>query len=231
MNQLGFRAKIMLTVLGSLLLIFGLMLSVLAWNTRKEMSAEAFSSAENMAQQYAQFVQRELDSSIGPLQTLTSSLTTMKQQGVPQRSLVNQMLLQMMQDNPALFDLWLIYEHNAFDGKDAEYTQDKTTYPSGAYAPWALRKDGKPELMQYVHDSKTMSADDIKKWEAPYYEGAYYLAPKNSNKPSLVEPYIDPDTKVLMISFSQPVQHQGQFVGVVGGDVPMLGLQKTLSQA
>ncbi|MEN9657471.1 MAG: hypothetical protein RL571_936 [Pseudomonadota bacterium] len=231
MKKLGFRAKIMLTVLGSLLIILGLMLSILAWNTRKEMSAEAFSSAENMAKQYAQFVQNELENSLGPLQTLASTLESTKQHGTLQRSQTNQMLLQVLKDNPALYDLWLIYEHGGFDGKDAEYTKDKTGYPSGAYAPWALRKGDKIELIEYVHDGdKGMDQAAISKWEEPYYSGGYYTAPKNSGKLSVIEPYVDTDTKVLMMSFALPLQSQGKFIGVAGSDIPMAGLQKILSQ-
>ncbi|MBY0444519.1 MAG: hypothetical protein K2Q15_04830, partial [Burkholderiales bacterium] len=126
MKKLGFRAKIMLTVLGSLFLILGLMLSVLAWNTRQEMSAEAFGSAENMARHYAQFVQNELEKPLGPLQTLVSSLESSKQHGLLQRSQTNSFLLKALKDNAALYDLWLIYEHGQFDGKDAEFTKDKT---------------------------------------------------------------------------------------------------------
>ncbi len=229
MKKLGFRAKIMLTVLGSLFIILGLMLSVLAWNTRQEMSAEAFGSAENMAKHYAQFVQNELEKPLGPLQTLVSSLESSKQHGLLQRSQTNSFLLQALKDNTALYDLWLIYEHGQFDGKDAEFTKDKTAYPSGAYAPWALRKGDKVELVEYAHDAE-MNEAAVSKWEEAYYGGAYYTAPKASGKLSVVEPYVDTDTKVLMMSFALPIQHQGQFVGVAGSDIPMGDLQKTLSQ-
>jgi methyl-accepting chemotaxis protein len=229
MKQLGFHAKIMLTVLGSLFVILGLMLSILAWNTRQEMSAEALGSAENMAKHYAQFVQNELEKPLGPLQTLVSSLESSKQHGLLQRSQTNRFLLQVLKDNAGLFDLWLIYEHGQFDGKDAEFTKDKTAYPSGAYAPWALRKGDKIELIEYAHDAE-MNEAAVSKWEAAYYGGAYYTAPKASGKLSVVEPYVDTDTKVLMMSFALPIQHQGQFIGVAGSDIPMGDLQKTLSQ-
>ncbi|AMC35536.1 methyl-accepting chemotaxis protein [Janthinobacterium sp. B9-8] len=232
MKQLGFRAKIMMTVLGSLFLILGLMLSVLAWNTRKEMSAEAFGSAENMAKHYAQFVQNELEKSLSPLQTLASSLDSAKQNGLVQRSQTNHLLQQILKDNAELYDLWLIYEHGQFDGKDAEFTKDKTGYPSGAYAPWVLRKGDKIELIEYVHDGdKGMDEAVVRKWEETYYGGAYYTAPKSTGKQSVVEPYVDSDTKVLMMSFAVPLQYQGKFIGVAGSDIPMGGLQKTLSQA
>lgn len=175
MEKLGFRAKIMLTVLGSLFVILGLMLSVLAWNTRQEMSAEALSSAENMAKRYALFAQTELEKPLGPLQTLVSGLESSKQHGLLQRNQTNSLLLQALKDNADLYDLWLIYEHGKFDGKDAEFTKDKTAYPSGAYAPWALRKGEKIELMEYAY-SEGMDEAAIRKWEEAYYGGAYYTA-------------------------------------------------------
>lgn len=229
MGKLGFRAKIMLTVLGSLFVILGLMLSVLAWNTRQEMSAESFSSAENMAKRYALFAQNELEKPLGPLQTLVSGLESSKQHGLLQRNQTNSLLLQALKDNADLYDLWLIYEHGKFDGKDAEFTKDKTAYPSGAYAPWALRKGEKTELMEYAY-SEGMDEAAIRKWEEAYYGGAYYTAPKASGRQTVIEPYVDSDTKVLMMSFALPLQYQGQFLGVAGSDIPMSDLQKTLSQ-
>ncbi|AZN37993.1 methyl-accepting chemotaxis protein [Iodobacter ciconiae] len=228
MKKLGFRAKIMLTVLGSLLVILGLMLSVLAWNTRQEMSAEAFVSAENMAKYYAQFAKNVLEKPLGPLYTLVSDLENSKQHGVLQRNQINSLLLQALKDNDDIYDLWLIYEHGKFDGKDAEFTKDKTAYPSGAYAPWALRKGDKVELIEYAYDPG-MDEAEISKWEESYYGGAYYTAPKASGKQSVIEPYVDSDTKVLMMSFALPIQHQGQFLGVAGSDIPMGDLQSTLS--
>jgi methyl-accepting chemotaxis protein len=229
MKKLGFRTKIMLTVLGSLFIILGLMLSILAWKTRQEMSAEVLGSTENMARHYAQFVQNELEKPLGPLQTVVSSLESSKQHGLTQRSQANSFLLQALKDNAALYDLWLIYEHGQFDGKDAEFTKDKTAYPSGAYAPWALRKGDKVELFEYTHDAE-MNEAAINKWEEAYYGVAYYTTPKSSGKLSVVEPYVDTDTKVLMTSFALPIQYQGQFIGVAGSDIPMGDLQKTLSQ-
>ncbi|MEJ2793456.1 methyl-accepting chemotaxis protein [Iodobacter sp. LRB] len=229
MEKLGFRAKIMLTVLGSLLVILGSMLFVLAWNTRQEMSAESLSSAENMAKRYALFAQTELEKPLGPLQTLVSGLESSKQHGLLQRNQTNSLLLQALKDNADLYDLWLIYEHGKFDGKDAEFTKDKTAYPSGAYAPWALRKGEKTELMEYAY-SEGMDEAAIRKWEEAYYGGAYYTAPKASGRQTVIEPYVDSDTKVLMMSFALPLQYQGQFLGVAGSDIPMGDLQKTLSQ-
>ncbi|WP_199153836.1 methyl-accepting chemotaxis protein [Chromobacterium sp. ASV23] len=78
-------------------------------------------------------------------------------------------------------------------------------------------------------DGRTLFSDD---WVAPAdYKVAdrdWYKQAKDAGQPIVTEPYVDEATKKLTVTIAAPFSHNGAFAGVVGGDVMVDTLVKSV---
>ncbi|RDV00249.1 methyl-accepting chemotaxis protein [Trinickia dinghuensis] len=56
----------------------------------------------------------------------------------------------------------------------------------------------------------------------------WYKAAKAKGKPTVTAPYLDPQTKQVVVSFPVPISHFGELAGVVSGNVPMKAIVETV---
>ena len=144
---------------------------------------------------------------------------------------LSNLLQQTLLDNPELLDVYIGWEPNAFDGQDAQYAgRSEAGYDAtGRFMPWWYRKpEGglKVEPLGPTMESQTILPTGVR-------EGEYYLCPRQSLKPCIVDPapYEMNGQKILMSSFNVPILVQGTFKGVVGADLSLAFIQKQLKQA
>ncbi|APQ13280.1 chemotaxis protein [Pseudomonas oryzihabitans] len=144
---------------------------------------------------------------------------------------LSNLLQQTLLDNPELLDVYAGWEPNAFDGQDAQYAgRSEAGYDeTGRFMPWWYRKpEGglKVEPLGPTMESQTILPTGVR-------EGEYYLCPRQSRKPCIVDPapYEMNGQKILMSSFNVPILVQGAFQGVVGADLSLAFIQEQLKQA
>ena len=144
---------------------------------------------------------------------------------------LSNLLQQTLLDNPDLLDVYAGWEPNAFDGADAQYAgrSDAGYDASGRFMPWWYRKpEGglKVEPLGPTMESQTVLPTGVR-------EGEYYLCPRQSLKPCIVDPapYEMNGQKILMSSFNVPILVKGTFKGVVGADLSLAFIQEQLKQA
>nr|WP_145007676.1 methyl-accepting chemotaxis protein [Pseudomonas psychrotolerans] len=144
---------------------------------------------------------------------------------------LSNLLQQTLLDNPELLDVYAGWEPNAFDGQDAQYAgRSEAGYDAtGRFMPWWYRKpEGglKVEPLGPTLESQTILPTGVR-------EGEYYLCPRQSLKPCIVDPapYEMNGQKILMSSFNVPILVQGAFKGVVGADLSLAFIQEQLKQA
>ncbi|MBA1182093.1 methyl-accepting chemotaxis protein [Pseudomonas psychrotolerans] len=144
---------------------------------------------------------------------------------------LSNLLQQTLLDNPDLLDVYAGWEPNAFDGADAQYAgrTDAGYDASGRFMPWWYRKpEGglKVEALGPTMESQTVLPTGVR-------EGEYYLCPRQSLKPCIVDPapYEMNGQKILMSSFNVPILVKGMFKGVVGADLSLAFIQEQLKQA
>jgi hypothetical protein len=119
--------------------------------------------------------------------------------------------------NKAVYNSWLVFEPNAFDGKDDEHRGEYPGERSGRYMRSYVRRDygytAAPDMDENLLDDMDKSY--------------WYLMPKLTGKP-----FVDINTAygfswdyalgegpVYSISLSAPVTRDGEFIGCVGLDI------------
>jgi HAMP domain-containing protein len=120
-------------------------------------------------------------------------------------------------NNEAVYNSWLVFEPNAFDGKDDEHRGEYPGEHSGRYMRSYVRQDS-----GYI-EAPDMDETLLDNMDASYW----YLMPKLTGNP-----FIDIDTTyelywdyavgedpINTISLAAPVTRNGEFIGCVGQDI------------
>ncbi|MGV1757370.1 methyl-accepting chemotaxis protein [Rhizobium sp. A22-96] len=162
--------------------------------------------------------EKALGSSITIVNSLETVLSTMKETGNANRTAADDLLKNMLEDNPAALGVWTGWEPNAFDGKDKDFAGKDGNDATGRYIPYWVRSGGK--ITHVPLADYTVSG-----------AGDYYQLPFNQQKTVVIEPYsyaID-GKQVLMTSIAKPIMIDGKPVGVTGLDIALDDAQKAIS--
>ncbi|MBB2494628.1 methyl-accepting chemotaxis protein [Aquipseudomonas ullengensis] len=133
--------------------------------------------------------------------------------------------------NPQLIDFYIGWEANAFDQEDDLYAgQKESGYDAtGRYMPWWYRSGSElklePLTVELMESEKVLPTG--------VREGEYYLCPKASKQPCVIDPasYDFGGKQVLVASFNAPILVGGQFKGAVGNDFALDFIQGLLTNA
>ncbi|MDR1654558.1 MAG: HAMP domain-containing protein, partial [Treponema sp.] len=132
-------------------------------------------------------------------------------------------LIAAMLEHPAIVNSWLVFEPDAFDGRDAEHAGEYPGAPSGRYMRSFRLLNGK---LSAVNDMNEKTIDDPE-------EGYYYAIPKKTG-----ELYIDitGEHKIFFWDYKtgegplntftvvSPVFRENRFIGCIGIDVLLSSL-------
>ncbi len=171
------------------------------------------SAVKSEAQQNSEEISNRLNASFSVARTLANTLTGMKQSGKPlDRDLVNQILYQVLLDNPDMLGVSTGWEPNAFDNADRKYANTAGHDETGRFIPYWYRS-GDEIVLEPLLD---------------YDSSDYYTKPKTLKKEVILEPFLYPiDGKdVLLTSLMVPILIDGEFVGVVGIDYELGFIQE-----
>ena len=118
-----------------------------------------------------------------------------------------------LDSNPNLTGVGVVFEPNAFDGKDAQMAADVSSDPRGRFTPYLSRSSG-------LHALENVDSEE------------WYQAPKQTKKAHLSEPfyYNDNGKKLLVITLSFPIIQNGQFIGTILMDINVDNLQSAIEQ-
>ncbi|MEK1908345.1 MAG: methyl-accepting chemotaxis protein [Pseudomonas sp.] len=133
--------------------------------------------------------------------------------------------------NPQLIDFYIGWEANAFDQEDDLYAgQKENGYDAtGRYMPWWYRSGSElklePLTIEMMESEKVLPTG--------VREGEYYLCPKATKQPCVIDPaaYDFGGKQVLVASFNAPILVGGQFKGAVGNDFALDFIQGLLTTA
>ncbi len=147
------------------------------------------------------------------------------------REELSALLGEYLKDNSNLVDLYIGWEANAFDQDDDLYAgQKENGYDaSGRFMPWWYRDGGQLKLEPLTVELM----EDQKRQATGVRTGEYYLCPKETGKPCVIDPaaYDFGGKQVLVASFNAPIMVGGQFKGIVGSDLALDFIQDLLNQA
>jgi methyl-accepting chemotaxis protein len=169
----------------------------------------AYSQAQEIARHYAS----QFDGQMMTYQTVGQTLAaTMSHYQSGNRDEVTAMLRQLLDDNPEALGTYVGYEPNAFDKQDAKFVSQPANDATGRFIPYWNKLTG------------AVTLDPL----ADYDTSDYYLLPKQTLKPQVLEPYLYQG--VLMTSYISPIIVDGKFQGIAGIDVSLNSLNDLIGK-
>lgn len=127
------------------------------------------------------------------------------------RDETNDMLKELLIENPHLIGAYVGFEPNAFDGRDAEFIGTEGHDETGRFVPYWNTING-PISVEPLVDYETSE---------------YYQGPKNLKQNVVTEPYLYQGA--LMVSYDAPIIRDGEFVGIGGVDVSLNYVDEAVS--
>jgi methyl-accepting chemotaxis protein/methyl-accepting chemotaxis protein-1 (serine sensor receptor) len=185
----------------------------------QQMKAASSTEMRAAAQNSAASIQGGIASRMQVVYGLRDAMQAMSAQARGDRALADSLLTQFQTNATGLLGVWVGFEPNAFDGRDAQFANTKNHDATGRYLPYATTgADGRINL------------EPIAGYDQPG-EGDYYLNARNSGKPVIMDPfaYEVNGISTLMTSLTAPIIVDGKVVGVAGADVGLDAITQALS--
>lgn len=168
----------------------------------------AYQQAKETAGKYANQFNGDMVRSHTIGRTIAYSMTT---DATRDRDEANQVLREILIQNPELIGAYVAFEPDAFDGKDKQYINAVGHDPTGRFIPYWNKLTG------------TIALDPLKNYD----NLDYYSSPKLLKTDTITEPYWYNDK--IIISYSTPIFSDGEFIGVGGVDVSLNDLDSVVS--
>ncbi|MBP6020016.1 MAG: hypothetical protein KA735_11030 [Burkholderiaceae bacterium] len=215
-HKLSLRNQLLLVVACIVIAGFALTVSILSRQAAQYQLSTSMNYATELAQRRGSDATALLRQALETARTLAASLSALSATDQADRSDGDAVLRAALQQNPGYLGVWSAWEPNAFDGRDAEFVSTPQSDGSGRYLPQFSWEDGQGKIASGV----------LADYDSPG-PGDYYQVPKKSGKNALLEPYFYDfgGKNVLLTTVSVPIFDQGRFVGVVGVDISLAGLQ------
>ncbi|GHT92566.1 hypothetical protein AGMMS49545_10310 [Betaproteobacteria bacterium] len=214
MSQRRIWKKLLLFIAAPFLLCFGLLL----FSILRSIYTDKVDEVQTALSYHAQFNQSHLlgkvDGVYMSIMTAANFLRTLDARHPDARKSGESALLVML-DNPDIDNAWLVYEPNAFDGRDAMDKQGYPGAPSGRFMRSFNRGARGPAVQSDMNES---TVDDL------------LLSPRYAIVKQTGRPYISVNDDAgydyrssggrrLSVSIATPIFRDGVFVGCVGGEI------------
>ncbi|MHC2218939.1 methyl-accepting chemotaxis protein [Rhizobium leguminosarum] len=191
-------------------------LFALAYREVRERSMAEMTEAANAT---SAEVQLRLRSAVDIANGIRSTLQALRKSGGPAiRSQADEVLEQVLRDNPNVLGVAAAWEPNAFDEQDARFQNQVGYDQTGRYLPYYSRTE--------TGVARTVLTD----YDTPG-AGDYYLIPKRLKQDLVTEPYsYDVNGKAVQItSVAASIVSDGEFLGVIGVDTGLTELSANLA--
>ena len=206
-KNLKLTYKLMLSIGTVVLLAFGLTVGLIYSKQADLTRMKAEEELMMLSRHYGSKIQTEIGDAYDLARSMAHSISGMKLNNqVGSRESIIAGMEGLLKNNPGFFGVWMGWEPNAVDGRDAEYAGEKTAHkPDGQFVPYWNLSGG-------AHVNPL--GDMTKSW---------YTVPRDSKRETIPEPavYNVNGKDVLLLSVCVPIIAKGQSIGVAGVDFSM----------
>ena len=214
------RSKITLSILGVVVLLFVTIVSYViissSGKTREDAEAMAMESIHTISAS----IEAELNKELILLETLVGVIAGMDKSRGDAREVAANVLISGSTLTNRDISLWMAFEPNAFDGRDAEYAGSEWYGEDGRFIVNLLNDaSGTAQRMTDI-DSAMLAGDVARDW---------YQTPMRTGEVTVTEPapFRYPDGhSALVSSFCVPIRIGGKVVGVLGADIDYKTIQE-----
>lgn len=206
-------------------------------NVAKLVDQQTKDSLLSLSGQQASIIQSALQVNLDTARTLARTFETLKTESsrggststADLRSLINNILLRVLIDNPNFLGTYTAWEPNGVDNRDRQFAGDTAAgydETGRLIAYWNRDTSGKIARQALVeYESSETHANGVRK-------GGWYLGPRETLKESVLDPfpYIVQGKQDWLTTISVPVVVDGKFLGVAGTDLRLNFLQDLAKQ-
>ena len=219
--SMSLRSKLVLIMALLVSVIFGLSGALTAIRVRSNAEKQALEYMQALSREYGNKAQALIEEPLNAVRTLAQLVVAIEDiTPSGRRPFLLGALGGVLKQNPDFFGIWMVSEPEALGDRDAGFAGNAM-----------LGGDSIGIFNPYFYRDKESIAFTVDDASADYYE-SYYSVPKVTGKEYVSEPYFEDSAGaagVWMFSLAAPIIRDGQVIGVVGIDVAVDTLQKTLS--
>jgi methyl-accepting chemotaxis protein len=217
-RKMSTRTLMLLTGALTITLGFTITIGFLSWESSQQQRKLAENYLGQIAESKALSVQKDLDYARTVARNLGQSLIALPPAGITDRKIGEELMKYSLKQNPDYLSMSVIFEENAFDGRDAEFAQQPDAAPKGRFARFVDR-DSSGNFALHNLDSIFKPG-----------QGDYYLVPQKLQQDMLIEPYSYAYNGVptLLTSVAAVVMDDNKLKAVITSDISLASLQKTV---
>ncbi len=203
--KVNLKLKMILAIVGSLLVVQGLIIGMISWMTYESTFQLSEKYIEKTILSDSLEIKSVFTGNLESAKNVASVFQSASEQGTLDRDKGVEVLKSVLVNNANIVDVWVIFEPNTFDKKDAASIGRADSDDAGRYVPLIYREGSAGALDKcYAYDTD-----------------GYYLNPKNTLKPNISEPtvYKIGGKDVNMVTITAPIISNGKFIGAAGLDI------------
>ncbi|WP_180272753.1 methyl-accepting chemotaxis protein [Konateibacter massiliensis] len=217
--KLAYKISIMIGIIVTLGVIAAS--GIILGNVYTNSYDQAIMLAEEASLSYAKDVGSDFDVAYTTVNGIRNTVLFAKQSGNITREKIVSQLETTLEETPSLLSIYALWEPDAYDGKDAKFSNQEGCDIKGRFLPYIVRTDDGISVTIREDYAKAGSGD-------------YYLVPKNTKEPIFIDPYYYEvnGKNVLICSLAMPIMdNSGNFLGVIGADISMDSFQEKINTA
>jgi signal transduction histidine kinase/DNA-binding response OmpR family regulator len=213
---MNIKTKILLVVGLTVLLSVSAMTYIISKNIAEITQILAHQVAHEAAHRRGLEVKAALEQTMEDARLLELAFWELKQAGNINRRTLDEILIKTILHDPKLFGTWMLWEPNAYDGRDSEFVNAE-----------GHDETGRVNSYWHWYQNEIVVEPNVD-WET----SEWYQIPQKRKKETLTDPYLYKVSgkEMLLISTIQPIIHDGQFHGVVGVDYKLGALQEKVRE-
>ncbi len=197
-------------LLGSLVIVQGCIVAYTAIRVRSSTVKKTTELLTVSGKKEAEELSRKMTRFIVTTQMLATTLEECNRTAPEARKDVLNMVRKTLEKTPGALAVWFVFEPNAFDGRDSEYTSDFNE--TGRYKETFIREGGHITATGGVSE-KSLESD-------------WYQSPMSTGKALITEPFThsystNSSTTFFISCFIVPIKDKGKPIGVVGMDIDL----------
>jgi len=215
------KRKMLVYFIASTFVLFTAAMGLIAYRIVAVLDGYAYDAAAQYAHEGAVVTEDSFREGIETLKNTARVVEVLKAEGRTDREILQPVFLETLKMHESAIALWVLFEPDGWDGRDAEFADAEGYDELGNYAVWAYRdEDGEAEV-------------SIEAWGEESYAEDYYAGPMASDGLWFGEPYeeeMEAGVNVRMMTLARAIRDPaGGAIGVVGMDFPIAFLHGILA--
>lgn len=221
-KNISLQVRLQTQIITLVTLVFLIVIGIATYLSRKIIKDTTYELAKAKAKEASVNVDKYISLAIQTSKTLSEAFVSLKNGNVTDRNVFDLILIDKLNHNPSILSTWAMFEPNALDGEDEKHISSGLYDNLGRFNTGFYRVGNNIERELYDLEEAQEGYDE-------YKEEDYYVLPKETLKPVLLEPYFysyaDNTPEFFEVSVSVPVLSNNIFLGVVGIDIEISILQ------